>query len=175
MIASPITHPVGRYSKLYLFNILRNFFFIILPVRHIIYLNMDFVNELRKRGKRITNAREVVCKILETSGHKHFTVEELHKLSLKKDKNIDLATVYRTLELLENINLIEHSHQVHGSGLYFVKDVHSNIHIVCESCGDISDLDIKTSEKVNNLITSNTNFREITNHFVYSGYCKKCK
>jgi len=46
---------------------------------------------------------------------------------------------------------------------------------VCESCGDISDLDIKTSEKVNNLITSKTNFREITNHFVYSGYCKKCK
>ena len=136
---------------------------------------MDFVNELRKRGKRITNAREVVCKILETSGHKHFTVEELHKLSLKKDKNIDLATVYRTLELLENINLIEHSHQVHGSGLYFVKDVHSNIHILCESCGDISDLDIETSEKVNNLITSKTNFREITNHFVYSGYCKKCK
>ena len=81
---------------------------------------MDFVNELQKRGKRITYAREVVCKILETSGHKHFTVEELHKLSLKKDKNIDLATVYRTLELLESINLIEHSHQVHGSGLYFV-------------------------------------------------------
>ena len=54
---------------------------------------MDFVNELQKRGKRITYAREVVCKILETSGHKHFTVEELHKLSLKKDKNIELATV----------------------------------------------------------------------------------
>ena len=67
---------------------------------------MDFVNELRKRGKRITNAREVVCKILETSGHKHFTVEELHKFSLKKDKNIDLATVYRTLELLENIKTL---------------------------------------------------------------------
>ncbi len=49
---------------------------------------MDFVNELRKRGKRITNAREVVCKILETSGHKHFTVEELHKLSLKKQKKV---------------------------------------------------------------------------------------
>ena len=100
---------------------------------------MDFVNELRKRGKRITNAREVVCKILETSGHKHFTVEELHKLSLKKDKNIDLATVYRTLELLENINLIEHSHQVHGSGLYFVKDVHSNIHICLLYTSDAAD------------------------------------
>ena len=136
---------------------------------------MDFVNELRKRGNRITYAREVVCKILETSGHKHFTVDELHKLSLKKDKNIDLATVYRTLELLENINLIEHSHQVHGSGLYFVKDVYSNIHIVCEACGEISDLDKQTSEKINRLIVNKSNFRELTNHFVYSGFCKNCK
>ena len=136
---------------------------------------MDFVNELRKRGNRITNAREVVCKILETSGHKHFTVDELHKLSLKKDKNIDLATVYRTLELLENINLIEHSHQVHGSGLYFVKDVYSNIHIVCEACRKISDLDQQTSEKINKLIVNKSNFRELTNHFVYSGFCKNCK
>ena len=136
---------------------------------------MDFVNELRKRGNRITNAREVVCKILETSGHKHFTVDELHKLSLKKDKNIDLATVYRTLELLENINLIEHSHQVHGSGLYFVKDVYSNIHIVCEACGKISDLDQQTSEKINKLIVNESNFQELTNHFVYSGFCKNCK
>ena len=136
---------------------------------------MDFVNELRKRGNRITNAREVVCKILETSGHKHFTVDELHKLSLKRDKNIDLATVYRTLELLENINLIEHSHQVHGSGLYFVKDVYSNIHIVCEACGKISDLDQQTSEKINKLIVNKSNFRELTNHFVYSGLCKNCK
>lgn len=135
---------------------------------------MDFVNELRKRGNRITNAREVVCKILETSGHEHFTVEELHKLALKKDKSIDLATVYRTLELLENINLIEHSHQAHGSGLYFLKEAYSNIHIVCESCDDIADLDQATSKKINKLIKNKTDFKEITNHFVYTGLCKKC-
>ena len=135
---------------------------------------MDFVNELRKRGNRITNAREVVCKILESSGHEHFTVEELHKLALKKDRNIDLATVYRTLELLENIDLIEHSHQAHGSGLYFLKEAYSNIHVVCEACDDIADLDQATSEKVNKLIKNNTDFNEITNHFVYTGLCKKC-
>ena len=135
---------------------------------------MDFVNELRKRGNRITNAREVVCKILENSRHEHFTVEELHKLALKKDKSIDLATVYRTLELLENINLIEHSHQAHGSGLYFLQEAYSNIHTVCESCDDIADLDQATSKKVNKLIKNKTDFKEITNHFVYTGLCKKC-
>ena len=136
---------------------------------------MDFVTELRKRGNRITNAREVVCNILETSGHRHFTVEELHLTALKKDKSIDLATVYRTLELLEDLDLIEHSHQVHGSGLYFVKDVHSNIHIVCESCEKIEDIDERTSNEIKKLISKNSGFRELTNHFVYSGYCKKCK
>jgi len=136
---------------------------------------MDFVTELRKRGNRITNAREVVCNILETSGHRHFTVEELHLTALKKDKSIDLATVYRTLELLEGLDLIEHSHQVHGSGLYFVKDVHSNIHIVCESCEKIEDIDERTSNEVKKIISKNSGFRELTNHFVYSGYCKKCK
>ena len=65
---------------------------------------MDFVRELKKRGYRITNPREVICSILENSGHEHFTVEKLHQLSTKKDKNIDLATVYRTLELLESID-----------------------------------------------------------------------
>jgi Fur family ferric uptake transcriptional regulator len=82
---------------------------------------MDFANHLKKRGYRITNAREVICTILENSGHKHFTVEELHTESVKKDKNIDLATVYRTLELLEDIDIIEHSHQVHGSGIFYLK------------------------------------------------------
>ena len=71
---------------------------------------MDFANNLKKRGYRITNAREVICSILENSGHKHFSVEELHNEALKKDKSIDLATVYRTLEVLEDIDIIEHSH-----------------------------------------------------------------
>ena len=54
---------------------------------------MDFVKELKKRGYRITNPREVICNILETSGHEHFTVDNLHNLATKQDKNIDLATI----------------------------------------------------------------------------------
>ena len=98
---------------------------------------MDFANHLKKRGYRITNAREVICTILENAGHKHFTVEELHNESIKRDKNIDLATVYRTLEVLEDIDIIEHSHQVHGSGVFYLKNEYSNFHIICEFCKNI--------------------------------------
>ena len=172
--ASPITQATGKYIKLYLFNILKIFFFMTSVSFLIIYLNMDFANRLKKRGYRITNAREVICTILENSGHKHFTAEQLHTESMKRDKNIDLATVYRTLEVLEDIEIIEHSHQVHGSGIFYLKNEYSNFHIICEACEKIFDLKKSTSKKINDLLKEDSNFKDINNHFIYSGQCKNC-
>ena len=135
---------------------------------------MDFANHLKESGYRITNAREVICTILENSGHKHFTVEELHSEALKKDKNIDLATVYRTLDLLEDIDIIEHAHQVHGSGIFYLKSKFSNFHIICEFCKNIFDLKESTSKKINNLLRKDSHFNQINNHFIYSGQCNNC-
>ena len=136
---------------------------------------MDFVRELKKRGYRITNPREVICSILENSGHEHFTVEKLHQLSAKKDKNIDLATVYRTLELLESINIVEHLHQAHGSGIYYLKSENDNNHIICDLCKSIFDLAKETKEKINKVLVKDSNFNVINHHFIYSGVCKNCK
>ena len=91
---------------------------------------MDFAKDLKKRGYRITKPREVICSILENSGHEHFTVEKLRKLCIKEDSNIDLATVYRTLELLERLDIVEHLHQAHGSGIYYLKKENDNNHII---------------------------------------------
>ena len=136
---------------------------------------MDFVRELKKRGYRITNPREVICSILENSGHEHFTVEKLHQLSTKKDKNIDLATVYRTLELLESIDIVEHLHQAHGSGIYYLKSENDNNHIICDLCKSIFDLAKETKEKINKVLVKDSNFNVINHHFIYSVVCKNCK
>ena len=129
---------------------------------------MDFVRELKKRGYRITNPREVICSILENSGHEHFTVEKLHQLSTKKDKNIDLATVYRTLELLESIDIVEHLHQAHGSGIYYIKSENDNNHIICDLCKSIFDLAKETKEKINKVLVKETNFNENNHHYIYT-------
>ena len=136
---------------------------------------MDFVRELKKRGYRITKTREFICSILENSGHEHFTVEKLHQLSTKKDKNIDLATVYRTLELLESIDIVEHLHQAHGSGIYYLKSENDNNHIICDLCKSIFDLAKETKEKINKVLVKDSNFNVINHHFIYSGVCKNCK
>ena len=136
---------------------------------------MDLINQLKKNGYRVTTSREIICKILEESGHEHFTADNLFKLARKYSKEIDLATIYRTFELLEELNIIEHSHQAHSSGIYYLKEAITSTHIACDNCNDIEDISSKTTNKVNELITKDTGYKIEKNHFVYSGKCKKCK
>ena len=58
---------------------------------------MDLINQLKKNGYRVTTSREIICKILEESGHEHFTADNLFKLARKYSKEIDLATIYSCL------------------------------------------------------------------------------
>ena len=78
-------------------------------------------------------------------------------------------------ELLEELDIIEHSHQAHSSGLYYLKGKQTNTHIACEGCGNIEDISDKTMIKVNELIAKDSGYKIEKNHFVYSGICKKCK
>ena len=136
---------------------------------------MDLINKLKNNGNRITESRSTICKILEESGHEHFTADKLYNLALKRVQDIDLATVYRTLEILESLDLVEHQHQQHGSGIYYLKRQERSGHIVCNSCNKIEDIPIDIIDSVEKIIANEANFKLIDNHFVYTGLCKKCK
>ncbi|MDC0051174.1 MAG: Fur family transcriptional regulator [Candidatus Actinomarina sp.] len=136
---------------------------------------MDLLSQIKKKGHRVTRSRELICKILEDSGHAHFTVDELYKKVTKKNTDIDLATVYRTLELLGEIGLIAHLHQAHGSGIYFLKNNENTMHIICLDCNKIIDVSSKSYNKINDLLMNETQFKLIRNNFIYSGVCGNCK
>ena len=136
---------------------------------------MDLLSQIKKKGHRVTRSRELICKILENSGHAHFTVDELYKKVTKKNTDIDLATVYRTLELLGEIGLIAHLHQAHGSGIYFLKNNENTMHIICLDCNKIIDVSSKSYNKINDLLMNETQFKLIRNNFIYSGVCGNCK
>ena len=136
---------------------------------------MKLKSEIKKKGHRVTKSRELICQILESSGHAHFTVDELYKKVTKKSMEVDLATVYRTLELLGEIGLIAHLHQAHGSGIYFLRNEENTMHLICISCNKIIDISFKTYNKINSLLKDETNFSTINNNFIYSGTCENCK
>ena len=136
---------------------------------------MELISQIKKKGHRVTQSRELICKILEESGHAHFTVDEIYKKVIKQNTNIDLATVYRTLELLGEIGIIAHLHQAHGSGIYFLKNNENTMHIICINCNKILDVSSKTYNKINSLLIKETQFTKIHNNFIYSGACGNCK
>ena len=136
---------------------------------------MNLIKHLKENGYRVTTSREIICNILEQAGHEHFTADSLFKLAKKYTDNIDLATIYRTFELLEELDIIEHSHQAHSSGIYYLKSQQTNTHIACKNCGKIDDISQKTINKVHELIVKDTGYQIEKNHFVYSGKCNICK
>lgn len=136
---------------------------------------MNLIGEIKKKGHRVTKSRELICEILENSGHAHFTVDKLYKKVTKKSSEVDLATVYRTLELLGQIGLIAHLHQAHGSGIYFLRNEENIMHLICMSCERIIDISFETFTKINKLLMKETKFKSINNNFIYSGICENCK
>jgi len=136
---------------------------------------MNLIGEIKKKGHRVTKSRELICEILENSGHAHFTVDELYKKVTRKSSEVDLATVYRTLELLGQIGLIAHLHQAHGSGIYFLRNEENIMHLICMSCERIIDISFETFTKINKLLMKETKFKSINNNFIYSGICENCK
>ena len=64
------------------------------------------LEKCQKRGFKLTNQRELVISILENS-EDHPDVDELFSRALKQDKSVSIATVYRTVKLLEDANFIE--------------------------------------------------------------------
>ena len=73
---------------------------------------MSKKNELRDKGLRLTPQRELVLQAVRELGHA--TPEEVAEKVRKSHPGINLSTVYRNLETLENVGLVQHTHLGHG-------------------------------------------------------------
>ena len=136
---------------------------------------MDLLNTLKKNGYRITKSRKLICELLESDIHFHFNVKQLHqKINLLSKSNIDRTTIYRTLVALEELGLLQHSHIPHKPAIYFLNNNNQNVHLICETCDKIVDIENHSINSINLILQNDTNFHTINNNFVYIGKCSKC-
>src|SRR3954454_17809010 len=93
---------------------------------------------LRSRGLRLTAPRQLV---LEAVYHlRHATPDQIHAEVAGKAAGVNITTVYRTLELLEELELNPHAHRSHGAPTYPAVDEHQPAHLVCRGCGCVREL-----------------------------------
>lgn len=91
---------------------------------------------LRAAGRRVTPERELLLQIIERNAHLDAT--EIHRLAREVNPKIGLATVYRTLGLLEELDMIRASGFGEDHSHYEVRHA-DHVHMICTECGRITD------------------------------------
>lgn len=127
----------------------------------------DLATELRARGLRVTAQREKVLGAVRAL--RHATPEQLSEAV----DGVDVATVYRTLELLEGLGLVRHTHLGHGAPSYRPAD-DDHVHLVCHACGAVSDADPGLVDALERRLRDERGFVLDRSHFTVFGRCAAC-
>lgn len=139
--------------------------------------NIVFEHELKSKGLRFTAQRKAVLNTMIRNQGKHLSPEEIYDLVKINNPEIGVATIYRTLVILENMGLVRKINLDDGKGRYELnknKEDHHHHHLICEKCGSVSEVKYDLLELLEEQIFKENEFL-VKNHSVkFYGYCKKC-
>lgn len=128
---------------------------------------------LRERGLRLTPQRQLILQAVHELGHA--TPEQVHNHVRERVAGVNITTVYRTLELLEELRLVTHTHLSHGSPTYHPAGEDQHVHLVCRNCGSISEVDPSVMQPVTDRLRDEKGFRVDVGHVSLFGECGDCK
>jgi len=131
---------------------------------------------LRARGLRLTSQRRQVLEAVAALDH---ATPEAIGVRLREQAGPagsapDLSTVYRTLELLERLGLVWHTHLGKGAPVYHAAE-HPHVHVVCSSCGAIASADPAVLEAAAERLAADLGFSVDVGHVALSGTCRDCR
>ncbi|MEV0261431.1 transcriptional repressor [Streptomyces sp. NPDC050617] len=135
-------------------------------------VDTNWQSDLRKRGYRLTPQRQLVLEAVDKL--EHATPDGILTEVRRTAKGVNISTVYRTLELLEELKLVSHAHLGHGAPTYHLADRHHHIHLVCRDCTDVIEADLSVAEPFTETLRERFGFDTDMKHFAIFGQCAKC-
>jgi Fur family ferric uptake transcriptional regulator len=131
---------------------------------------------LRARGLRLTAQRQRVLEAVAALDH---ATPEAIGARLREEAGPDGAapdtsTVYRTLELLERLGLVWHTHLGKGAPIYHAAE-HPHLHVVCASCGEVASADPDLLAGAAERLATELGFTVDVGHVALSGTCRACR
>lgn len=133
---------------------------------------MNTIEILKKYSIKVTKPRMAIYELLEKE-HTGIGADYIYSTLLKENHSINLSTVYRTLELFEEKNLIQ-KYDLGEKKYNFSLIRHGHHHIVeCDSCHKVINLDCPMKQ-IEDLITKETGFHLTEHHLELKGICKDC-
>ena len=127
---------------------------------------------LRERGGRVTTARRAIIAALLGAGD-HVTADELTVAVQAAHPDVHQSTIYRTLEALEDLAVVDHVHLGHGRAVYHLAD-EAHQHLVCERCGVVIEVPDQAFAPLATTLRRKFGFTIDPRHFALSGLCRAC-
>lgn len=119
-----------------------------------------------------TSRRAIVDALLDAGGH--VSADELARRVQAGHPDVHQSTVYRTLETLAELGVVEHVHFPHGPAVFDLTDMPHH-HLVCSDCGSVVEIPTSALAPLADKVEQDHGFAIDTQHFALSGLCANCR
>lgn len=141
----------------------------------------QFKELLKKNGLKVTTQRIAILEVLSSRPGEHLTAEEIYDVVREKYQDIGLATVYRTIQMLSELDLIDKLNLDDGYVRYEISNKHHeegghhHHHLICLDCGNIYTFQDDLLETLETRIGESLGFDVVDHEVKLYGHCKNCR
>ena len=135
-------------------------------------------DNLKEKGYKLTPQRRAIVDIMIENEGKHLTAEEIYDLVKVDCPEIGLATVYRTILLLEELRILSKIDLGDNCSRYELvheEESHQHHHLVCTECGEIIEVEDDLLDALEDNNESKHNFKIINHSLKFFGICSNCQ
>ena len=133
----------------------------------------DWRQRLRERGYRLTPQRELILEAVEKLGHA--TPDEVLAEVRTHSTAVNASTIYRTLEVLEELGLVRHAHLSDRAPTYHTATGHEHAHFVCRGCKRTISVGRGEMEQALGPLAEKYGFSPDYGHLTVFGTCEDCR
>ena len=137
----------------------------------------SLLDRMQARGLRVTHQRRLLAELLE-SAQEHLDAEEVYRRARRRDPEIHRATIYRTLNTLKKLGLVDELDLMHVNGdrhYYEIRPRTLHIHLVCMTCGDVQEPGGRFWDELKSRVQRENGFLPDTVRVEMGGRCKVCQ
>lgn len=138
----------------------------------------EIKQQLKQKGYKLTTQRRIILDSIIDNQDKHLSIEEIYNIVKEKMPEIGLATVYRTIMLLNDLKVLNKIDLDDGCSRFELSSdekAHNHHHLICIKCGKVEEAEDDLLEALENQIEEKNGFKVINHIVKFYGICKDCK
>jgi Fur family ferric uptake transcriptional regulator len=137
----------------------------------------EIYGRLLERGHKLTPQRWAIINIFLLNKGRHLSADEVYSLLRQMDPKYGIATVYRTLDVLVDAEVLKKLEFGDGRSRFELNDrrCHRHLHLVCVRCGQVSEFEDDLMDSIEAVVSQRAHFKVLDQVAKFYGLCTCCQ